>query len=133
MTWILAKEFTFEASHQLPHHDGKCQRLHGHSWKGLVYVYGDALVTDGPKQNMVMDYATIKAHLKPLVDDYLDHHHLNETLEMESPTSEAVSRWVYSRLTNQGLPVIAVRIDETCTSRCLYTELSNFSDAILMG
>jgi 6-pyruvoyltetrahydropterin/6-carboxytetrahydropterin synthase len=42
--WLLAKEFRFEAAHQLPYHDGKCARLHGHSWHGVVYVAGDTLV-----------------------------------------------------------------------------------------
>jgi 6-pyruvoyltetrahydropterin/6-carboxytetrahydropterin synthase len=39
--WIVYKykEFRFEAAHRLPHHDGKCRRLHGrHSWVGRVYV-----------------------------------------------------------------------------------------------
>ncbi|NES98612.1 MAG: 6-carboxytetrahydropterin synthase QueD, partial [Desertifilum sp. SIO1I2] len=36
--WIIYKEFRFEAAHHLPHHDGKCRRLHGHSWVGRVQV-----------------------------------------------------------------------------------------------
>ncbi|MFN6103662.1 MAG: 6-pyruvoyl trahydropterin synthase family protein, partial [Planctomycetaceae bacterium] len=36
------KEFTFEAAHRLPHvPDGhKCSRLHGHSFRVIVYVDG---------------------------------------------------------------------------------------------
>lgn len=131
--WTLAKEFKFEASHQLPHHDGKCARLHGHSWKGFVYVQGGSLCESGAKSGMVVDYADIKKALNPLVEKYLDHWHLNETLEMENPTSENVARWIYGKLLDSGLPIAAVRIDETCTSRCLYTELNDFSNAIVMG
>lgn len=133
MSWIIAKEFRFEASHQLPFHDGKCARLHGHSWRGVVYVSGDSLADSGPKQGMVMDYADVKKVLKPLLDQYLDHHHLNDTLGIESPTSESVSRWIFEKLQESGLNVSAVRIDETCTSQCLYTELPQFSHAVLMG
>lgn len=133
MTWILSKEFTFEASHQLPHHDGKCARLHGHSWRGMVYVSGDILHSDGAKQGMVMDYADIKKHLKPLVENHLDHYHLNDSLKLETPTSEAVAQWIYNQLKSVIPNLVCVRIDETCTSRCLYTELADFSHAILMG
>jgi 6-pyruvoyltetrahydropterin/6-carboxytetrahydropterin synthase len=120
--WILGKEFSFEASHFLPNHDGKCARLHGHSWKGIIYVQGDALQTAGPKQGMVMDYSEIKAALNPLINQFLDHWHLNDTLEMENPTSEAIAEWLFERLSESGLRgLLAVQINETCTSRCLYT------------
>ncbi len=31
----------------LPHHQGKCSRLHGHSWVERVYVSSDRLETTG--------------------------------------------------------------------------------------
>lgn len=127
--WVLSKAFTFEASHQLKYHDGKCARLHGHSWKGMVYVAGDTLMQDGPKSGMVIDYADIKRHLSPMVNDYLDHWHLNESLGIESPTSETVAKWIYDYLT-PFLPLIAIRIDETCTSSCLYAPGLNGSDLL---
>lgn len=119
--WILGKEFRFEAAHRLPHHDGKCARLHGHSWKGVIYVKGTVLATHGPKSGMVMDYADIKQALKPLLDNFLDHHYLNETTDLENPTSEALAEWIFNQLEQNGLPVFAVRIDETCTSTCYYS------------
>ncbi|MCU0537559.1 MAG: 6-carboxytetrahydropterin synthase QueD [Hydrococcus sp. Prado102] len=119
--WILTKEFTFEASHLLPHHDGKCARLHGHSWKGSVYVAGDKLIKHGAKQGMLIDYATIKQYLNPLIENYLDHWHLNDTTKLESPTSERLVEWIFNKLQRTGLPgLIAVEIQETCTSRCIY-------------
>jgi 6-pyruvoyltetrahydropterin/6-carboxytetrahydropterin synthase len=139
--WILGKEFRFEAAHELPHHDGKCARLHGHSWRGVVYVCGTTLSEIGSKSGMVMDYADIKYFLKPLVDNYLDHYFLNKTTGLENPTSEEVARWIFDRLEQSGLPgLIAVRIDETCTSTCVYTrkaeaglQLVAASDAVVMG
>ncbi|GCA81549.1 6-carboxy-5,6,7,8-tetrahydropterin synthase [Microcystis aeruginosa NIES-2521] len=41
--WIIYKEFRFEAAHHLPHYEGKCRRLHGHSWLGRVYVKSNHL------------------------------------------------------------------------------------------
>lgn len=118
--WKLRKKFTFEASHRLPHHDGKCRRLHGHSWVGWVTVRAEELQRQGSKAGMVVDYGDIKAAVGPLVEDYLDHHHLNETLGLENPTSEEIARWVFDRL-KPGLPGLAtVVIEETCTSSCTY-------------
>lgn len=121
--WLLAKEFRFEAAHQLPYHDGKCARLHGHSWRGVVYVAGGELVEKGAKQGMLIDYSDIKTYLKPLVENYLDHYHLNESTGLESPTSEQIAAWIYEKLEAAGLPgLLAVRIDETCTSICMYSK-----------
>ncbi|NES78207.1 MULTISPECIES: 6-carboxytetrahydropterin synthase QueD [Okeania] len=124
-TWIIGKEFRFEASHQLPNHDGKCARLHGHSWRGVIYVSGNELVNSGGKQGMIMDYGDIKKHLKPLLDDYLDHYHLNETTGLVNPTSEAIAKWIYEQLENKIPGLVAVRIDETCTSQCIYSKGKN--------
>ena len=121
--WQLYKEFTFEAAHRLPHHDGKCARLHGHSWVCRVYIKGDRLIEDGPKQGMLMDFGDIKAYMKPLLDEYLDHYYLNETLGMENPTSEAIAQWIYEQLAAVNLPGLdAVEVMETCTSGCTYRE-----------
>ena len=75
--WQLYKEFRFEAAHRLPHHDGKCARLHGHSWVCRIYIQGDRLIESGPKQGMLMDFGDVKTYMKPLLDQYLDHYYLN--------------------------------------------------------
>lgn len=126
-TWTIGKEFRFEASHQLPNHDGKCARLHGHSWRGVIYVSGNKLINSGAKQDMIMDYEDIKKYLKPLLDRYLDHYHLNETTGLANPTSEAIAKWIYEQLEDKIPGLVAVRIDETCTSQCVYSkEKGNF-------
>jgi 6-pyruvoyltetrahydropterin/6-carboxytetrahydropterin synthase len=122
--WVLEKKFTFEAAHKLPNHDGKCARLHGHSWVGVVRVVGTALKKVGPKSGMVMDYASIKSVLQPIIDEYLDHRYLNETLgkdaDIENPTSEEIARWLYEKLWGIIPGVESVTIEETCTSSCTY-------------
>ena len=68
---LLRKEFRFEASHRLPFHQGKCARLHGHSWILEVEVEGPV----NPSSGMVIDFADISACLKRIVEE-LDHRHL---------------------------------------------------------
>lgn len=120
----LEKEFRFEASHQLPCHDGKCARLHGHSWRGRIVCEGPNLLTDGPKTGMLMDYSDMKKALEPYIEEFLDHHHLNETLwpfKIHTPTSEEIARWLFNQLRPVLPLLVAVRIEETCTSACTYS------------
>lgn len=126
--WSLYKEFRFEAAHKLPHHQGKCRRLHGHSWVGRVHVRGNTLIKDGSQQGMIIDYGEINQYLQPLLDNFLDHYYLNETLGTESATSELVAKWIYEKLEKAGLPgLYAVEIRETCTSGCIYRKNSTES------
>ena len=118
--WELEKTFTFEASHQLPNHDGKCARLHGHSWRGTVRVLAGSLHKTGPKQGMAIDYADISKPIKELVEVSLDHFHLNESTGLTNPTSEELARWIYNILQSEIPGLSAVVIEETCTSRCTY-------------
>lgn len=119
--WIISKEFRFEAAHQLPHHDGKCQRLHGHSFVGSISIKSDCLQSEGAQMGMVLDYGLIKKHIQPMVDKYLDHHYLNESTGLENPTSEELARWIFDYLQNDGLDgLYSVEIRETCTSSCIY-------------
>jgi 6-pyruvoyltetrahydropterin/6-carboxytetrahydropterin synthase len=119
----LEKRFRFEASHVLRRHDGKCARLHGHSWHGVVVLEGEELQTDGPKKGMLVDFGDVGLDLDGIVR-LLDHYHLNEVLDTDSPTSEFVARWVYERLKPLQPLLAEVRIEETCTSACTYRPTS---------
>lgn len=116
--WTLTKDFRFEASHRLPHHDGKCFRLHGHSFKGQVHLMSPTLIEEGPKQGMVIDYSDVSKVVKAMVDEHLDHYHLNDLLS--NPTSENLAQWVYTYLKPDLPMLVAVEIEETCTARCVY-------------
>lgn len=120
MTWTLSKSYRFEASHVLPKHLGKCGRLHGHSWTMTVEVVGRSLNVAGPESGMVIDYGRISAVVRPILDGFLDHHHLNETTGLANPTSEELSRWIFEKLVMPLPELQAVTIEETCTSRCRY-------------
>ncbi len=121
MSWTLEKEFSFEASHILPDHDGKCSRLHGHSWRGRLVVRGNQLCETGPKSGMLVDFGDLKSAMKKLLDENLDHYHLNDSLKMKSPTSELVAKWIFDQIKPKLPSLVSVVIEETCTSRCTYS------------
>lgn len=111
------KEFIFEAAHRLPNvpEGHKCARLHGHSWKGGIYVEGEL----DPHTGWIMDYAEIKSVFDPIYDQ-LDHHYLNDIDGLENPTSEVLAKWIWDRL-KPILPELSqVTINETCTTGCIY-------------
>lgn len=116
----LEKTFRFEASHQLPKHDGKCARLHGHSWIGRIVVEGNDLATSGPKEGMLIDYYDLSAAINPLVEQHLDHWHLNDSTGLSNPTSEELARWIFNHLRYKLPNLTEVQIEETCTSKCIY-------------
>ena len=120
MTWRVSKTFRFEAAHKLPHHDGKCQRLHGHSYVMDITFQDDTLHTTGPKQGMVIDFGDISKVVKPLVNSHLDHHYLNDTLGEENPTAEVIARWIWDELIDKLPGLASVTIHETCTSAVTY-------------
>jgi len=120
MGWTLEKEFSFEASHQLPDHDGKCARLHGHSWRGRLVCRESSLQTSGPKSGMLVDFGEMKAAIEDVLENKLDHYHLNDSLEMRAPTSEAIAKWIFEKLKPKLPLLVAVIIEETCSTRCTY-------------
>lgn len=88
----ITKEFTFEASHVLPWHEGKCSRLHGHSYRLEVSVVGPL-----NENGVIMDFADLKKAVKELVIHHLDHRHLNDLIP--NPTGENIAQWIWDQLT----------------------------------
>ncbi len=87
-TATIGKQFTFHAAHQLPHHHGLCQHLHGHSYKLEVAVTGRVSDPDGASdEGMVTDFDRIKACYKEEVEPLVEHRFLNDTLFNKVPTT----------------------------------------------
>nr|WP_314741102.1 6-carboxytetrahydropterin synthase QueD [uncultured Haemophilus sp.] len=137
----IAKEFSFDMAHMLDGHDGKCKNLHGHTYKLQVEVAGD-LVVEGAKRGMVMDYADLKAVVKQHILDPMDHAFIydlnsqkeskvaNLLIDLDSKvygiptrtTAEEMAKYMFDKLANAGLPVTLIRLWETPTSYCEYSQ-----------
>ena len=67
----------------------------------------------------VIDFADIAAAFEP-IRLRLDHYYLNEIEGLENPTSEALAKWIWTRLV-PGLPDLSrIEVSETCTAGCVY-------------
>ena len=109
----ISKQFRFEAAHVLPHHPGKCSRLHGHSYRLEVVVEGP-IQASGPAAGMVEDFDEIAKVVREHVIEALDHRSLNDVLE--NPTSELIVLWIWKRLAPHLRGLAELVLWETATA-----------------
>lgn len=108
---LVTKEFTFEAAHNLLNYSGKCERLHGHTYRLLVtvnYPVGE--------NGLAYDFTDLKRIVKEKVVDRVDHTYLNDLLTQSSV--EYLAIWVWNQLSEMNLEEI--KIYETPTSHVTY-------------
>ncbi len=96
--------FYFDASHCLPNYNGKCERLHGHTYKLEVEVEKDV-----GEDGMVIDFNEIKNIVEKEALESLDHSNINDLLE--NPTAEIITEYVWNKLDGK-LPVSRIRLWE---------------------
>ncbi|MDO4627029.1 MAG: 6-carboxytetrahydropterin synthase QueD [Pasteurellaceae bacterium] len=137
----VSKEFSFDMAHILDGHDGKCQNLHGHTYKLQVEICGQDLNPSGAKKGMIIDFSDLKTIVKRAILDPMDHAFIydetspreckiaNLLQELHSKTfamptrttAEEIARFIFNVLKEQeNLSLSAVRLWETPTSFCEY-------------
>lgn len=108
----LTRQFSFEAAHHLPFHEGKCKNLHGHTYVLDVTIEGryDA-------NGIIMDFHDFKTIVTDHVINHFDHKCLNdlEIFKHTSPTAENIAMYIHEALAAAGLPVRNIRLYETPT------------------
>ncbi|KGQ49725.1 6-carboxytetrahydropterin synthase QueD [Gallibacterium anatis] len=138
----VAKEFSFDMAHLLDGHDGKCQNLHGHTYKLQVIVSGET-EDNGAKKGMVIDFADLKRAVNELIISPMDHAFIyDQSSERETKiaqllqqlnsktfalpvrsTAENLAQFIFQRLQeNVGFHLHSVRLWETPTSFAEYGE-----------
>lgn len=96
----VAKQFTFHAAHQLPHHAGECSRFHGHSYKLELVLRGIPyeVKPDWPRssEGMLLDFNEIKSFYRSYIEPLVEHQNLNKTLADIVPvtTCECMTEWI---------------------------------------
>ncbi|KGQ54795.1 6-carboxytetrahydropterin synthase QueD [Gallibacterium anatis] len=138
----VAKEFSFDMAHLLDGHDGKCQNLHGHTYKLQVIVSGET-ENNGAKKGMVIDFADLKRAVNDLIISPMDHAFIyDQSSERETKiaqllqqlnsktfalpvrsTAENLAQFIFQRLQeNVGFHLHSIRLWETPTSFAEYGE-----------
>jgi 6-pyruvoyltetrahydropterin/6-carboxytetrahydropterin synthase len=91
---LLRKEFTFDAAHNLIHYHGKCEALHGHTYRLAVVLEG---IPD--EEGMILDFCVLSQIVKDRVVSRLDHSYINDILEQ--PTAENIADWVWEQIAEE--------------------------------
>lgn len=131
-------EAAFDSAHFLADYHGKCENLHGHRWRVEVHVGAKELIESGDERGMVMDFGHVKSIVKQTAKR-LDHTFLVEegTLEEKTmdclrhegftltvlpfrTTAENLAHWFFEQLSDQGINVLSVEVDETPNNRAVY-------------
>lgn len=68
----LKTEASFDSAHFLTDYYGKCENLHGHRWRAVVYLEVADLQADGTMKDMVVDFGVFKRAVRDLAEE-LDH------------------------------------------------------------
>lgn len=114
---ILIKEFEFDAAHNLINYHGKCEKLHGHTYKLVVKLEGTA-----DDEGMIFDFVELKKIVKEKVIDKFDHSYINEIIKQ--PTAENIAVYVFNELKDvlkrDNCRLFEVEVWETKSSGIVY-------------
>jgi 6-pyruvoyltetrahydropterin/6-carboxytetrahydropterin synthase len=113
---LVTKDFQFDAAHNLPNYHGKCERLHGHTYRLQVTIDAPVDADTG----MALDFAILGDVVEREVVSALDHRYLNEIVPISS--AENVAIWIWRKLAGK-LPharLAEIRLFETPTSSVTY-------------
>lgn len=114
----LFREFEFDAAHNLTEYHGKCERLHGHTYRMVIEIDGRP-GDDG----MIVDFVEVKRIVDDEIISRFDHAYLNDTLPQ--PSAENIARYVFTRLDpllrGERYALASVRIYETPRSSVLFS------------
>ncbi len=87
----LMVETTFSAAHQLRGYKGKCENLHGHTWRVQIYVSAEEL----NEIDLAIDFHDLKRMAQEIIAP-LDHVCINDVFPFteRNPSSENLARWI---------------------------------------
>jgi 6-pyruvoyltetrahydropterin/6-carboxytetrahydropterin synthase len=123
VTYSITKDFAFSAAHHLAGLPAThpCARLHGHNYRVRVRLTAPLLDDVG----FVMDYGDM-APFGRWLDETVDHHDLNEVVDVPNPTAEHLARhFVMAVVTLCKVPRtigVAVGVSETPKTWAWFTD-----------
>ena len=113
---LLTKDFTFDAAHNLINYHGKCEKLHGHTYRLRVIVEGTP-----DSEGMIIDFIELKAIVKERVISRLDHAYINDIIAQ--PSAENIALWIWDELEEsvrrENCRLYEIHVWETADSRVI--------------
>lgn len=85
----ITKEITFDSAHMLSDYSGKCNNLHGHTYKLQVEIEGEV----NQKTNMVIDFNDMKTILNEVVMSNFDHAIIFSAPEFREESENELYKW----------------------------------------
>jgi 6-pyruvoyltetrahydropterin/6-carboxytetrahydropterin synthase len=109
----------FSAAHNLRNYGGKCENLHGHTWKVEACIQGEELNSIG----ILTDFKEVKMALGETLAKY-DHAYINELTPFDktNPTAENLAYKIYYDLKKQFPNLSEVSVWESEDSRAVFRE-----------
>jgi 6-pyruvoyltetrahydropterin/6-carboxytetrahydropterin synthase len=111
-TLLVSKDFYFDAAHNLPRYAGKCEHLHGHTFRLRVTLEAPLDAWSG----MAFDFMELKRVVDERIVRTLDHAYVNEIIP--NPSAEFIAIWIWRKLA--PLPLHEVKVWETPTCFVTY-------------
>jgi 6-pyruvoyltetrahydropterin/6-carboxytetrahydropterin synthase len=118
--FLVTKEFRFESAHFLPKYYGKCENLHGHSYRLQVTVKIPKLNDDG----LAYDFVKLKKIVTEEVVDVFDHKLINDYVPIAS--AEHMALWIWDRIAPK-IPIFQIQLWETDTCFVTYRGGEDFA------
>ena len=124
-TWTLHTEFKFDAAHYIDGYDGKCGRMHGHTYKVHMKAKSHKLNPSAylKTSDMVCAFKELKWAAKHSERGGFDHGVLNDLMQ-ENTTAERIAEYIHQE-TKKRIPSgieLEVTVWETETSWVSYTD-----------
>jgi len=124
-TWTLHTGFKVDAAHYLDGYDGKCGRMHGHTYRVKMSAKSHKLNPSAylKTNDMVCDFKELKWATKDSEKGGLDHGVLNNLMEVNT-TAERIAEFIHQE-TKKRIPAdidLTVTVWETETSWVEYTD-----------
>ncbi|MGB7296530.1 MAG: 6-carboxytetrahydropterin synthase [Candidatus Aminicenantales bacterium] len=113
MSWKLRVRDTFQAAHFLKEYKGKCEKIHGHTFRVEAVVE----VRELDRTGIGLDFTRIKAALAQVLPD---HTLLNDVYPF-NPSAENLARQFFSEL-KKHFPVSEVTVWESEDASATYSE-----------
>lgn len=113
MSWELVVKEQFSSAHFLENYNGKCEHMHGHTFRIEAYFRVEKL----DKSGIGVDFTELKAYLRSILPD---HQVLNDVYDF-SPSAENLSRHLYYQI-KEKYNVAKVIVWESENAAAVYSE-----------